>query len=156
MEQGFRGESVNVCAKALYRSGTRRPNHGVAAKLLPCGNVAQMHLHHGRFDGAYAVEQRDARVRIGGGIEHNAIVAEPYGLQFAHQFALDVALIVVDVGLRVALAQLGETAFHALLSVYGRLARAQKIEVGAVDDDDFHASLDVLMCVMVCKSTAFS
>ena len=85
-----------------------------------------MHLHHWCVDGADAVAQCDAGMRVGTGIQHDAIgLAEAGLLQTVDELAFTVALEVVDVGLAfIALAQRCEVVVETLRTVDTRFPSA--------------------------------
>lgn len=78
------------------------------AKLLALVNIGYMHLYRRAFQRADAVLQGNARMGIGTGIEHHAIIGESHLLQLIDQLSLNIALIVVDLDIRIPGAQLGK------------------------------------------------
>ena len=111
----------------------------MVAKCFALVYVAQVYLDDGAAQGADGVEQGDARVGIGAGVEHDARCALVVGLlQPVDEHALHVALGVVYRVIGIEAAQPGQAALHALGAVDARLAAAQPVQVGTVEDEDFH------------------
>ena len=102
-------------------------------------DVGNVHFDDGRFDGANAVAEGDARVRVGTGVQHDTVESpEASLLQVVDQFALDIALRIVDFHLvGVLLAKLLQKRLKRATAVDFRLATTQKIEVGTVQNQNF-------------------
>ena len=77
-------------------------------------------------------------MRVCAGVEHDAVVGESHLLQLRYQFPFDVALIVVDVDVGIALSQSVEIGFHRVRTVYSRFACAQEIKIWAINYLYFH------------------
>ena len=113
------------------------------AELLSRMYIRDMHLDDRRLQRADAVVQGDARMRVGPGIQHDAVVdgrtQEPRFLQLVDQLALHVALIVVYLHVAIAFAQTFQIVFEGGLSVDSRFALSQEVQVRPVDDEYFHS-----------------
>ena len=58
-------------------------------------NIGNVHFNHRCADSTYAIGQRDAGVRVGSGVKHDAIALKAHGLQLVDKLAFDVALKVI-------------------------------------------------------------
>ena len=76
---------------------------------------------------------------IGPCVEHHAVNVFCYGLlQTVDEKAFYVALEIEKFHLRIALAELVEAAVHRAVAVDARLALSEQVEVGAVENQNFH------------------
>ena len=110
----------------------------MVAELLALMHIADVYLYHGRADGAYAVVQRHAGVRVCPGIKHYAVCRESHLVHLVYQFALDIALIVVNIEFRIFCLELFQIVAERTAAIDARLTLAKQIEVGAVDYLYFH------------------
>ena len=97
----------------------------MVAELLALVHVADVHLHHGAFDGADAVEQGYGRVGVGSRIEHDAVGGEANLLHLVDELALDVALIVAQFHFRKSPLEFWQVVLKLTLAVYPRLPHPQ-------------------------------
>ena len=110
----------------------------VVAEFFPFKNIGNMDLYGRRRDRSERIGERDAGVRKSPGIDDDAIRGEADFLQFVDQKALVVALKIVQFSGRKIKLELLEKLRKAGRTIDFRLAFAQKVEVGAVDDPDLH------------------
>ena len=122
VEQRFESQSVGVHAEAAYHAEARRRHHRLVAELLALVHVADVHFDDRRADRADAVEQRHRGVCVCAGVEDDAVRLEACFLQLVDEHALDVALIVVDIHVRILTAELVEILFERGVAVDARLA----------------------------------
>ena len=110
----------------------------MVAEGFPLVDVADVDLDDRRFDARYGVGQGDAGVGEGPGVEDDAVVSKADLVELIDQLALVVALEVLQ--RHVVLYELALEVDHEILkgvlAVDLRLALAEQVEVGAVDDDD--------------------
>ena len=104
------------------------------AESLAGMDIADVHLHHRGGHGADGILQGDGRVGVGPGVEDDAVVVETHLVDAVDEFALDVGLEIVYLYAGIAAAQAGQAIVERPGTIYARLAAAQQIEVGAVDD----------------------
>ena len=104
--------------------------------LLALMHIADMHLHDGAMERADAVEQRDARVSVGTGVEHDArtVGGEAHLLHLVDQLALNVALVIAELHIGEELLQLREVCFEAAVPVDAGLTHAQHVKIWSVYD----------------------
>src|SRR4029079_10081162 len=100
---------------------------------LAAENVRQMHLYNGQLSRLQGVEQRDRGVRIGAGIENDALRLVACLLHPRDELALPVGLAEVDaqrygLGARFGLAA---HVIERIRPVYGGLAQSQHVQVGS-------------------------
>ena len=97
-----------------------------------------MHLDDGYADATDAVGQGDGSVGIGSRIHHHAIKLSVSLLQLVDEAALVVGLVVVQLVLRESRPKRFKIGLERNRAVDFRLAFAQKVEVGSVDNEDSH------------------
>ena len=111
------------------------------AEVLACFDGADVDLNGGDGDGLEGVEDRHARMRVGGRVDDDAVDLAISFLNLVDDAALVVGLEDLDLvkTLRGAclLADLDQTAV-VIAAVDARLANTEHVEVGAVDDECFH------------------
>ena len=115
---------------------------GVAdlAEGLPLGHIADVHLGGGQVHGLQRVQNGNAGVGVGAGVDDDAVVEAQGALDGVHQAALVVGL--VELGLYAD----GGAAFlykvdHALIvhgAVDARLPHTQHVQVRSVQNQEFH------------------
>ncbi len=89
------------------------------AVLLALMHIADMHLYDGAMERADAVEQGDARMGIGAGVEHDArtVGGETHLLHLVDQLALNVALVIAELHIGEELLQLREVCLEAAVPI---------------------------------------
>ena len=102
-------------------------------------NVGNMNLNDGNTDGADAVGDGDGGVGIGSRIHHYATIEAVSLLQFVDDDAFVVGLEIGNLVLWKATAQPGQKVLKRDVSVDFGFAFAQEVQVGAVENEDFHA-----------------
>lgn len=132
-----------VAVKALAHDGRDAGGADEAplAEILARGDVGDVHLDRRNADGLERVEQGDAGVCIGGGVEDDAVCTVIIRLlDGVDELALVVRLVERDVYaalLRVG-ANEGLQVFVGTAAVDPRLADAQHIEVRTVQNENVH------------------
>ena len=107
-----------------------------------------MNLHSGDADGQEGVQEGDACVGVGGGIEDDAVVDAPGGLDLVNQVSFVVGLVnrgLQAQGLGRALNEIQKVLVGGG-AVNFRLPQAQQIEVGAVEDQKLHGAVTSRIC----------
>ena len=101
-----------------------------------------MHLDCRKRNRLQRVQNCDAGVRVGGGIDHNAVKHAVSLLDFIHNCAFVVRLEHLAVKPRLPAGVLAERFKRSIVlrAVNCRFAQPQKIEVRSVDNQDFHSS----------------
>ena len=136
-------QRVGVALEALSGDGGEAGQARVAhlAEVLARLDGADVDLDGGDGDGLEGVENRDARVRVGRRIDDDAVDLAVGLLDLVDNAALVVGLEDLDLveALDGAsfLADLDQ-AVVVVAAVDARLANAEHVEVGAVDDECFH------------------
>ena len=114
---------------------------GDLSEVLAAGDVADMDLHGGDAYGLEGVEQGDARVRVGAGVHHDAVVDAIGPLDRVHEVALVVGLVGVDpleAKLPPRPLHEGQERLVVLRPIDGRLPQAEQVDVWSVDDERLH------------------
>ena len=103
-------------------------------------NIGEMHLHRRERHGLERVENGDARVRIRRGIDDDAVHPSESGLDGIDDRALVVGLekLALRAILPAGLADIRLERGKVTLSVKLRFPHAEKVQIGAVDDEDLH------------------
>ena len=104
-------------------------------------NVGEMDLYDGDADGTDAVGKGDGSVGIAAGVHHHGVVLSVGGLQLVDQNALVVGLAIMDFVLWETLAKLWQVVVEGETSVNFGFALAQKVQIGSVEDENFHRVL---------------
>lgn len=99
------------------------------------GYVGDVHLDHGRGDGADAVADRHAGVRVASGVEDDAVGVGL--LDAVDDLPLGVGLKINELG-RGALFQRFKIGIEGKIAIYLWLTLSKQIQIRAVDDQDFH------------------
>ena len=106
------------------------------AEFFAAVNLTNMHLDDRKSDGCDSVADRDRGVRVGGGIYDDTVKFAEALLDFIDEFALEIALKKLDlyiVLLGKKLHLCGDI-LHLHRAVYIGLARAQHVDIRALDD----------------------
>lgn len=146
-------QRVGVAHQAFVRNGGEAGQAGVAylAEVLAGLDGAYVDLHGGDGDGLEGVEDRDARVRVSRRVDDDAVDLAVGLLDLVDDAALMVGLEDLDLvkALHGAclLANLDQVVV-VVAAIDARLANAEHVEVGAVDDECFH------VCFLCSRKTA--
>ena len=103
----FHRQAVAVQSEAADDTPACGTDHAVVAILLALMDVRDVYLDDGGLQRADAVAQGDGCMRVGTGVEHDAVVGEPYLLHLVDELSLHIALVVLDVDVGIALLQFG-------------------------------------------------
>ena len=141
-------QRVGVALEAFAGDGGEAGQAGVAylAEVLAGLHGADVDLHCGDGDGLEGVEDRHARVRVGRRVDDDTVDLSVRLLDFIDDAAFVVGL--EDLDLVKALRGSGlladlDQAVVVVAAIDARLANAEHVEVGAVDDECFH---DCFLC----------
>ena len=139
INDGFYGQSVGVEAEAADYAFAGGGDAGVVAKLFALVYVGDVYFDDGELHAADGIVKGYRRVGIGSCVEHHAVNVFCYGLlQTVDEKAFYVALEIEKFHLRIALAELVEATVHRAVAVDARLALSEQVEVGAVENQNFH------------------
>ena len=134
---------MRVALQTLAGDGGEAGQAGVAylAEVLAGLDGADVDLDGRDGDGLEGIEDRDARVRVGRRVDDDAVDLAVGFLDLVDDAALVVGLedldLVEDLRGSCLLADLDQ-AVVVVATVDARLANAEHVEVGAVDDECFH------------------
>ena len=136
-------QRMGVALEAFAGDGGKAGQAGVAyvAEVLACLDGTDVDLDGGDGDGLEGVQDRHARVRVSRRVDDDAVDLAVGLLDLADDAALVVGL--EDLDLVEALCGAGllanlDQAVVVVAAVDARLANAEHVEVGAVDDECFH------------------
>ena len=98
-----------------------------------------MHLDHRDLNGLHGVAQRDRCVRKAAGVENHALAGFACGVERVDEFAFVVALESLNLRPEVGRTcrQSGLELLQRQVAVHLRVALAQEVQVGAVDEGNF-------------------
>ncbi len=109
---------------------------------LACQQVRKVHFDDRHRDGRYCIAQGYGSVAVTARVEHHAVVAPLYLLYPIDEITLQVRLAEFQCRARKSSDQFRSIVGHGPAAVKGRFARAQQVQVGAIDHEDlFHAML---------------
>ena len=132
------GEAITLEAQAQDGPTADGGKQGGVAELLAGRDIGDMNLDNGGGDGCNGIAQGNRTMGIASAIEHHAIVVAGGLLQRVDQLPFVVGLEVVDLVVGQRSTQLGKVCLEGEASVDGALALPLQIEVGAVQDQNFH------------------
>ena len=108
------------------------------AERFPRGRMGHVHLDRGQSRASDRVAQRDARVREAARVEHHTVTAAAGLVQRVDENAFVSALEGLDLATELVRERL-QPGIHLVqrhAAVDFRLARAERLEVGSVQDED--------------------
>lgn len=145
-------QRMGVALEAFAGDGGKAGQAGVAylAEVLARLDGTDVDLDGGDGDGLEGVQDRHARVRVSRRVDDDAVNLAVCLLDLVDDAALVVGL--EDLDLVEALCGAGiladlDQAVVVVAAVDARLANAEHIEVGSVDDESFHGCF---LCGLVC------
>lgn len=100
-----------------------------------------MHLDDGDADGADAVGQGDGGMGIASGVHHHGIILSISLLQFVDKHAFVVGLEIANLVFGEAFTELRDEFVKRETAIDFGLAFADEVEVGTVEDEDFHLEI---------------
>jgi len=104
----------------------------VVTVFLTLVHITDMYLDDGTTERTDAVEERDARMGVSTGIEHDAVVREAHLLHLVDELTLDVALIITDLYIGEQFLQLREICLETAVAIDAGLTYAQQVKVWSV------------------------
>lgn len=107
-------------------------------ELFPFVYITYMHFDYGGLYTCDGIRQGYRGVRIGPCIEQYTIEGKAYLMKFIYQFTLHIVLIIVEIQLGELTSQFLKILLKCLTSINLRFSFAEKIQIGAIDDNDFH------------------
>lgn len=110
----------------------------MSAVRFAFGDVGNVNFHDGDIDGTDAVGQGDGSVGVASWIHHHGIVLSISLLQFVDEAALMVRLVVGNLVLRKRFDEFWQVFFEGHRAIDFGFALAQQVEVGTVEDENFH------------------
>jgi len=102
-------------------------------------DIGDVNFDDGRLYGRNSIGNGQRRVGVGTGIEDDTVVAEAHFMQFVYDCPFVVALKVVNMKAGEAASEVEEKILKAVIAIDFGLPLAEEVEVGAIDDDDFHS-----------------
>ncbi len=92
------------------------------------------------FDSCNGIRKSYRSMGISSGIQKDGIITESYLMDFINEFALHIALVIAELHFRKPGLELMKIFFKGSATVNFWLPLSQKIEIRAVDYDDFQDS----------------
>jgi hypothetical protein len=129
---------VALHAKAENASHGFSGYMGQLPEIFTGMHIGNMHFHNTGFYGGDGIAQSDRRMGVPAGVDYNAVVIEPNALHFIDQFAFNVALKITEMNMRKFLLQFRQVFFKRHIAVNVGFAPAEQVQVGSVDDGNFH------------------
>lgn len=117
-------------------------------ELFPAENIGDVYFYYRTGYRSYSIADGHRGMGVAAGIEDNTINRKTYALYFINQFTFHIALKIAQFMRRIPLLQGCEIGIKVLATVDVNLTFSKKIQVGPVDDRDFH-----LTNVMTFKDT---
>src|SRR5690606_519065 len=110
--------------------------------------IRNMHFNNRSSNGFNCISNTYGSVCISACIQDNSVIRKSGFLNFIDDFSFYITLKIVNFNiLKFALKSLQEI-FKSLTSVYFRFSFAKQIQVGSVNDDDFHGLAYMLTKVL--------
>lgn len=105
---------------------------------LPFMNVADVHLNHRCFDAGHSVGNGNTGVGEGTCVQDDPVVVETYLMEFVQDVSFVIALVILQAYIVVSklTLEVDHKIIKGVFAVDFRLAPAEEVKVGAVDDDD--------------------
>ena len=103
-----------------------------------------MYLDDGDADGTDAVGEGDGGVGIATRVHHDGITSANGLLQFVNHDAFVVGLEIVNLMLRESATELGDEFFEGNVPVDFRLSLSDEVEIGTVENEDFHSIVSLI------------
>ena len=137
LDQSVEGHRVALDAKTANDSDRRHRHIGMMPKTLACEDIRQVDFHHRALGRLQRIEQRDRRVRIGAGIEHDARRAITRLVHPLDQLAFVIGLSEVGRDTEARRVRLHDPPHivQRRRAVDGRLALSEHVEVGSIEDE---------------------
>jgi len=132
------GKAVAVESEAAYETYATWADDATTAEFLALIDVADVHFDCGCAHTSQGIEDGDAGVCVGSGIEYDAVTVEANLVDHVDDFAFQVALEVVDAYLGESCTQFLQVVFPSAFAIDFRLANAQKIKIWAVYNLNSH------------------
>ena len=113
-------------------------------ELLTLVYIRDVNLYARTLQAADAILQGDAGMGISTGVEHHAIVGEAHFLQLVDEFTLDVALVILNLHIRILSLQLRQVALERVAAVNAWFANAQEVQIRTINNLYLHNHDDFL------------
>ena len=108
------------------------------AELLTLVYIRDVNLYARTLQAADAILQGNAGMGVGTGVEHHAIVGEAHFLQLVDELALDVALVILNLHIRILSLQLRQVALEGVAAVNAWFADAQEVQIRTINNLYLH------------------
>src|SRR6185312_9091744 len=102
--------------------------------LLALIHIGDMHLDHRSLNSCNGIGNSHRSMGVSAGVHNDTVDRKTYFMQFIDNFALHIALIIVESDVWVAFAELFKIAFKTCVAVDRFLANAKEVQIGAVDN----------------------
>ena len=103
-------------------------------ELLALVNIGDVHFDDWCRNGTDGIVQRYAGMRIGSGIQDDAIGLEATSVYAVDELALAVALEIIELHIGVTQTKLFEIILEGTRAIDSRLTTSKEVEIRAVDD----------------------
>lgn len=130
------GQLITIQAQAADGPDTLCRDIRRFAIFFPCKYIGDMNFYNRYPDGGNSVRQADAGMGIGAGIQDNAVLTGPAGVQVIDQLTFDITLKITQPGVWVLHGQLVKIAFKSLTAINSRLTGSQQVEIRSVNNSD--------------------
>ena len=131
-------QTVAVETEAADDATAGGADEAVVAELLALVDIGDVDLDDGSRDGTDGIVKGHTGVGVGTGVEDDTIGCEAYLVELVDEGTLVVALEIGELHMGVLGTQLLQIVFKGAGAVDARLAAAEEVEVGTVEDDIFH------------------
>lgn len=137
---GFKTQNIGEVTETRNLAATDSGEQGRVPELLSGVNVREVDFDRGHGHGNNGIAKSHRGVSVSGGVEDDDISGAFGLLNPIDQFTFIVGLPEFDLGSEFpgALSDQGLDFGEGLSSVFVRLTSAQKVEVWAVEEEDFH------------------
>ena len=108
------------------------------AERLTLVYITDVYLDDRTFQGTDTIVQGYGGMGIGSGIEHDTVVGESHLLHLVDQLSLDIALVILQLYIRIAGTQLGKVVIKRAVPVDTWLTHTEQIQVRTIYDENFH------------------
>lgn len=107
-------------------------------KLLTFVNIGNMNLKNRRTYPRHRIRNCHGGMRVASCIEQDPLVGKAHLMNFVNNLSLNIALKIIQLNLRKLLSERIQIRFKRLATVHFRFPLSQKIEIGTVNDLNFH------------------
>src|SRR5687768_14790629 len=141
--QATQRQLVTKHTQATHHADRRACEHRVTSFGLARVDVRDVDLDKRHADAGQRISKRQAGVRVRAGIHEGAVDPPTHGVDALDQLPFPVLLreLELDAQLLRDVAQFSLDIFERLVPVNLRLSRAEQVQIGAIENSDFHRCL---------------